>query len=82
MIKALADKREVAVKASQKYLQSVGLLAAQEFFGSENAWKKLVELPDLDLIYIYAHHGCFIHQFRYMLWNRANMLLAKFPLHG
>jgi hypothetical protein len=50
-IKALCDKREVAVKESQKYLQRIGRPAAQEFFGNENAWKKLVELPDLDLIY-------------------------------
>jgi hypothetical protein len=51
VIKALCDKREVAVKESQKYLQRIGRTAAQEFFGDENVWKKLVELPDLDLIY-------------------------------
>jgi len=50
-IKALCDKREVAVKESQKYLQRIGRPAAQEFFGDENVWKKLVELPDLDFIY-------------------------------
>jgi len=50
-IKALCDKREVAVKESQKYLKSIGRPAAQEFFGSEDGWKKLVDLKDLDLIY-------------------------------
>lgn len=50
-IKALGDKREVAVKESQKYLIRAGRPAAQEFFGDENIWKNLVELPDLDLIY-------------------------------
>ena len=50
-IKALGDKREIAVKESNKYLQGIGRPAAQEFFGSEDAWKMLVELPDLDLIY-------------------------------
>jgi hypothetical protein len=50
-IKALGDKREVCVKESQKYLASIGRPAAKEFFGSEDIWKKLVELPDLDLIY-------------------------------
>jgi len=49
-IKALCDKREVAVKGSQKYLQSIGRPAAQEFFGGEYEWKKLVEMPDLDLV--------------------------------
>jgi hypothetical protein len=51
-IKALADLRKVAVDGSQKYLKSIGRPAALEFSGDENAWKKLVELPDLDLIYI------------------------------
>jgi predicted dehydrogenase len=50
-IKALCDKREVAVKESQKYLGRIGRAVAQEFYGDENGWKKLVELPDLDLIY-------------------------------
>ncbi len=51
VIKALCDKREVAVKGSQKFLQGIGAPAAKEFYGSEDAWKKLVEMPDLDLIY-------------------------------
>lgn len=51
-ISALADKREVAVKGSQRYLQNIGRPEALEFYGSEDEWKKMVELPDLDLIYI------------------------------
>ena len=51
VIKALCDKREVAVKGSQKFLQSIGRPAAKEFFGDENEWKKLIDLSDLDLIY-------------------------------
>ena len=50
-IKALCDKREVAVKESQKYLTRIGRPAAREFFGDENVWKKLIELRELDLIY-------------------------------
>jgi predicted dehydrogenase len=50
-IKALCDKREVCVKGSQAYLNKIGRPAAKEFFGDEDGWKKLVELPDLDLIY-------------------------------
>lgn len=50
-IKALCDLRQVAVAGSQKYLASIGRPAAKEFFGSKDEWKKLVELPDLDLIY-------------------------------
>ena len=51
-IKALGDLRQVAVEASQNYLASIGRPKALEFYGDENAWKKLAELPDLDLIYI------------------------------
>jgi hypothetical protein len=51
-IKALGDLRQVATAGSQKYLSSIGRPAAQEFFGNDLIWKKLIELPDLDLIYI------------------------------
>jgi hypothetical protein len=51
-IKALADLRTAATQGSQKYLGSIGRPEAQEFSGDENIWKKLCELPDLDLIYI------------------------------
>jgi len=51
-IKALGDLRKVAVEESQKYLAGIGRTAAQEFYGDDNIWKKLIELPDLDLIYI------------------------------
>jgi len=51
-ITALSDLRKVAVDSSQKYLASIGRPSAREFSGEELSWKKLVELPDLDLIYI------------------------------
>jgi predicted dehydrogenase len=51
-ITALGDLRKVAVEGSQKYLTSVGRPVAREFYGDDYAWKKLAELPDLDLIYI------------------------------
>jgi len=51
-IRALADLRPAATQGSQKYLERIGRPAAIEFNGDENIWKKLAELPDLDLIYI------------------------------
>jgi predicted dehydrogenase len=51
-ITALCDLRKVAIDGSQKYLKSAGRAAAREFTGDDFAWKKLVELPDLDLIYV------------------------------
>jgi hypothetical protein len=50
-IKALCDIRQAAVDGSQKYLKRIGRPAAIEFSGSPDAWKKLAEMPDLDLIY-------------------------------
>jgi hypothetical protein len=51
-IKALADLRSAASNASQKYLATIGRPEAKEFSGDNDIWKKLAELPDLDLIYI------------------------------
>ena len=51
-IKALGDLRIAAVDGSMKYLSGIGRSAPQEFYGNDDIWKKLVELPDLDLIYI------------------------------
>jgi len=51
-ITALGDLRKVAVEGSQKYLTNIGRPAAREFYGDDFAWKKLIELSDLDLIYI------------------------------
>ncbi len=51
-IRALCDLRPVAVESSQNYLAGIGRNAALAFSGDENIWKKLIELPDLDLIYI------------------------------
>jgi predicted dehydrogenase len=51
-IKALGDLRQVATSGSQNYLAGIGRPSAQEFSGDDLIWKKLVELPDLDLIYI------------------------------
>jgi hypothetical protein len=51
-IKALCDLRKAAVDGSQSYLKGIQRETPLEFSGDDNAWKKLVELPDLDLIYI------------------------------
>jgi len=51
-ITALGDLRKVAVEGSQKYLTDIGRSPAREFYGDDFVWKKLIELPDLDLIYI------------------------------
>lgn len=51
-ISALCDVRKVATDGSRSYLKSVGRPDPREFSGDDLAWKKLVEMPDLDLIYI------------------------------
>ena len=77
-IKALGDLRTAAVEGSQKYLARIGRPAAQEFHGDDIIWKKLVELPDLDLS-IYVLHGCGILQWQFMPWKTESMLSAKYP---
>lgn len=51
-IRALGDLRPAAVAGSQDYLSRIGRPPAKEFSGDETIWKKLVEMPDLDLVYI------------------------------
>ncbi|UYQ92123.1 Gfo/Idh/MocA family oxidoreductase [Chitinophaga horti] len=51
-IVALCDTREVAVKGKQASLKAKGRPAATEYFGDVNAYKKLCENPNIDLVYI------------------------------
>lgn len=51
-ISAICDIRRAALDGTQNFLKGAGRPAAREFTGDDNAWKKLAELTDLDLIYI------------------------------
>ncbi|MFA5688004.1 MAG: Gfo/Idh/MocA family oxidoreductase [Kiritimatiellales bacterium] len=50
-ITALCDIDEAQVLEAQKKLREVGRPEAKSFFGSEEAWKRMIDL-DLDLVYI------------------------------
>jgi predicted dehydrogenase len=51
-IAALCDKYSDRVDTTQKILTERGLPKAKSYSGSEEAWKKLCEDPDIDLVYI------------------------------
>lgn len=51
-IVALCDIDSVRVEETQKYLDQAGLPRAAAYYGSEDAWKKLAERDDIDLVYI------------------------------
>lgn len=53
-IKALGDLHGDRVEKSQKILDKAGLPRATEYYGSKDAWKKMCEREDIDLIYIIA----------------------------
>jgi predicted dehydrogenase len=58
-IVALCDKHEDRVLKTQEILSEQGLPPAKAYFGSDEAWKELCELPDIDLVYIctpWAYH--------------------------
>lgn len=58
-IVALGDLRPERVEASQKILDKNNVARAAEYSGSEDAWKKLCERDDIDLVYIatdWKHH--------------------------
>ena len=51
-IVALCDLDSARVEATQKMLDERGVARAAGYYGSEDAWKQLVERDDIDLIYI------------------------------
>lgn len=58
-IVALCDIRPERVTYSQEIITKAGLPKAAEYSGSEDAWKKLCERDDIDLVYIatdWKHH--------------------------
>lgn len=58
-IKALCDLHADRVEKTQKILEKNGFPRAEGYSGSEDAWKKMCERNDIDLIYIvtdWVHH--------------------------
>ncbi|MGV8093497.1 MAG: Gfo/Idh/MocA family protein [Mangrovibacterium sp.] len=51
-ITALCDQYEDRVERVQKKLEGKGLPRAKSYSGSKEAWKKLCESPDVDLVYL------------------------------
>ena len=51
-IVALCDQYEDRVNKMQLFLEKKGLPRAKSYSGSKNAWKKVCENPNIDLIYI------------------------------
>lgn len=59
-IKALCDLRPERVEVANKILAKAEFPAAANYSGSEDAWKKLCERDDIDLVYIatdWKHHA-------------------------
>lgn len=58
-VKALCDLNQWRVDSCNRMLQRAGMDKADVYYGDENAWKKLCDRPDIDLIYIatdWVHH--------------------------
>lgn len=51
-IVALCDMLEKNTKSTNEILTKRGLPKAKEFFGNENAWRKVTALPNVDLVYV------------------------------
>jgi predicted dehydrogenase len=59
-IVAFCDMLEKNTKAANEMLVKAGFPKAKEFFGDENAWRKVTALPNVDLVYIatdWKHHA-------------------------
>ncbi len=51
-IVALCDMLEKNTKSANEMLVKAGFPKAKEFFGDENAWRKVTALPNVDLVYV------------------------------
>lgn len=51
-VKGLCDMEQYNLDRARKVLADAGLSAATEYIGGQNAWKKLCERDDIDLVYI------------------------------
>jgi predicted dehydrogenase len=59
-IVALCDMLEKNTKAVNDMLVKAGRSKAKEYFGDENAWRKVTALPNVDLVYVatdWKHHA-------------------------
>ncbi len=59
-IVALCDLKKAKVEKSQKVLTDAKLPKVAEYYGTEDAWKKMCQRDDIDLIYIatdWNHHA-------------------------
>jgi predicted dehydrogenase len=54
---ALCDMTEKNTKSANATLVKAGFPKALEFFGDENAWRKVTALPNVDLVYISTDWG-------------------------
>ena len=76
-IVALCDLIPERVAGAQKILTKANLPEAASYSGSEDAWKKLCERKDIDLV-ISQQTGNITHRWLSTLWNMANTLPLKF----
>jgi predicted dehydrogenase len=51
-IVAICDMLETNTKSANETLVKQGFPKAKEFFGDENAWRKVTALPNVDLVYV------------------------------
>ena len=59
-VKALCDLNQWRVDSCNRMLQRGGMAKADIYYGDENAWKKLCDRSDIDLVYIatdWIHHA-------------------------
>jgi predicted dehydrogenase len=59
-IVALCDMLEKNTKSVNEMLVKAGRPKAKEYFGDENAWRKVTALPNVDLVYVatdWKHHA-------------------------
>ena len=64
---ALCDLHQDRTEKSNAILKKNGRHSAELYYGSDDAWKKLVERPDIDLIYIVTNWQTHVEMAKYAM---------------
>lgn len=58
VIKAICDLREEAVEETRSWIETEGNNETPDTYsGTKNSWKKLVRRDDIDVVFVFTHHG-------------------------
>lgn len=80
VIKAICDRREGPVQRTRSWIAEEGNNEVPDAYsGSKNAWKKLVQRDDLDLVFVFTHHSAHARMAEYAM-KKGKHVAVEVPM--